>query len=89
MSTDLSLPVAGRGSDAGAGTTIKYHDDRQTGVSIHTTCAVCEAAVADRTCSYCGQTVCEAHFDAERGRCTDCLDGATGVGDLGPGDLPR
>jgi hypothetical protein len=58
-------------------------------VSTTPVCAVCEAAAAGRTCTLCGQAVCGTHFETGRGCCVDCLDGATGVGDLGAGDTPR
>jgi hypothetical protein len=53
-------------------------------VSTTTVCAVCEAALADRTCPLCGRTVCDDHFEAGRGACTACLGGAD---DVGPGGL--
>jgi hypothetical protein len=57
-------------------------------MSTATVCGVCEAALADRTCPNCGTAVCDDDFDAGHGCCVTCLRGATGVGDLGPGDLP-
>ena len=59
------------------------------GVSTATLCAVCETAAAGRTCALCGRAVCDAHFESDHGCCADCLDGPTGAGDLGSGDVPR
>lgn len=41
-------------------------------MSVTGLCQVCEARQATQQCPRCGALVCEKHYDAELGYCTQC-----------------
>ncbi|MFB6268546.1 MAG: hypothetical protein ABEH83_01285 [Halobacterium sp.] len=53
-------------------------------MSVSGVCQICERGDAQFACDRCGAVVCEAHYDAETGYCTECAAEARG-GPGGPG----
>lgn len=49
-------------------------------MSVSGLCEVCQQPDVDHTCDRCGNLVCDRHFDADRGVCSECVVG------VGPGD---
>lgn len=41
-------------------------------MSVSGLCGICESASIEDQCDRCGQLVCEDHYDAQTGLCTDC-----------------
>jgi len=41
-------------------------------MSVGGLCQICESAPAEHQCLRCGTLVCDTHYDAETGLCTDC-----------------
>ncbi|MFB6073337.1 MAG: hypothetical protein ABEJ88_10285 [Halobacterium sp.] len=41
-------------------------------MSVSGLCSICENAQARFTCDRCGAVVCQAHYDADTGFCTEC-----------------
>lgn len=41
-------------------------------MSVQGLCQICESAIANYQCRRCGALVCSAHYDEERGLCTEC-----------------
>ncbi|MEF8757287.1 MAG: hypothetical protein V5A33_03515 [Halobacteriales archaeon] len=50
-------------------------------MSISGLCQICEGAEATHRCDRCGNFVCDDHFDAGTGYCSDCLRQVRGEGD--------
>jgi len=42
-------------------------------MSVSGLCGICETAEATHRCDRCGNVVCDDHFDATTGYCTDCM----------------
>jgi hypothetical protein len=41
-------------------------------VSVSGTCQICEQRSADHQCERCGALVCDRHYDAAHGLCSEC-----------------
>lgn len=52
-------------------------------MSVSGLCEICQTPDVDHSCDRCGQLVCDRHFDAELGICTEC------VAEVGPPDNPE
>ncbi|MFC7194498.1 hypothetical protein ACFQL4_07235 [Halosimplex aquaticum] len=42
-------------------------------MSVSGLCEVCQQPAVDHTCDRCGNLVCDRHFDAELGVCSECV----------------
>lgn len=53
-------------------------------MSLAELCDICESRQATRTCTRCGASVCDRHYDEKAGLCADCEGSLTGREDVSP-----
>jgi len=55
-------------------------------MSVSGLCEICQRPEVDHTCDRCGNLVCDRHFDAQLGICTECVAEVEGGDPTGTGD---